>query len=199
MRRTALGLWLALAACGGEREAVQEWSRENHAQPERSDVDPARVPRPPPSERPEVEGDPRQRAAAALWNVSCAACHGRGGAGDGPQAPGAVPDLRDAEWQSATSNEDIARVITLGRNMMPPFGDQISAEGIAALVEHVRSLGAPVEPGPDEGEPTAADGRAEGDSTDADPAEEPAADEGDATDADAPAEGPEATGDVDPG
>ncbi len=52
-----------------------------------------------------------------------------------------MPDFRDPQWQAAVRNEDIARVIVQGRGAMPPFGDAIQAQGVAALVELIRGFG----------------------------------------------------------
>ncbi len=124
-----------LFACGEDPAPTRVWTPDDHAQPPAPDQSPNAP------QRTERSGNPRARAAAALWNVSCASCHGRDGRGDGPDAPTQLASFRRAEWQAANSDEEIARVITLGRDRMPNFGDQIAAAGIAALVEHVRTLG----------------------------------------------------------
>lgn len=95
--------------------------------------------------REESSEDPIARAAAALWNVSCAACHGRTGQGDGPQAPGELADFTDPAWQTETSDEEIARVIMEGRGMMPPF-EQIAPQGITALTAHIRKMNREAQP-----------------------------------------------------
>lgn len=95
------------------------------------------------AEAPQEDGvDPMVRAAQALWNVSCAGCHGREGRGDGvSRPPGAtLPDLAASAWQDARTDDAIAKAIHDGRGMMPEFGSKMHAEAIRALVTHVRSL-----------------------------------------------------------
>lgn len=61
--------------------------------------------------------------------------------------PGAqVPDFSSAEFQKSRTDDALAQVIHDGRGMMPPFGKQVTPDGIAVLVAHVRSLGGPVAP-----------------------------------------------------
>lgn len=142
MRLAISAALLFLGACSDEGPPpTQVWTPADHSQPPEREVDPNRRARP---ARPRAErsADPRRRAALALWNVSCASCHGRRGAGDGPERPGPVPDFTDPQWQQARSNEAIARAIVQGRGAMPPFGDTIQPQGIAALVDLVRGFGA---------------------------------------------------------
>ncbi len=82
------------------------------------------------------------RAAQALWTVSCASCHGRDGRGKGPgRPPGAqLPDFTSAEFQQQRSDQQLVDVIRAGKGMMPPFGKQVNAEGIAALIAHIRAF-----------------------------------------------------------
>jgi mono/diheme cytochrome c family protein len=122
-----------LLACASKRE-LREWQPSDH--------------QPPPAVTPEgqgeaaEEGDPNARAAAALWGMRCASCHGNGGSGDGAGRPpgAALPDLTQAAYQSSRSDAQIHAVIKNGRGLMPAFGDQLSDLGIDALVQHVRTL-----------------------------------------------------------
>lgn len=128
-----LACFALLLACGSKRE-LREWQPSDH--------------QPPPAVAPEgqgegaEEGDPNVRAAAALWGMRCATCHGNEGRGDGTGRPpgAAMPDLTQAAYHSSRSDEQIHAVIKNGRGMMPAFGDQLSDLGIDALVKHVRSL-----------------------------------------------------------
>ena len=130
-----------IAACSDGPTPTTEWSPADHAQPPQQQVDPSRVPRQTPARPAEGEGPAGTEAAAAtLWRLSCAGCHGVEGRGDGPSYDGELADLSDPEWQASVSDEDIARVITLGSPPMPAFGQMIRPAGIAALVEHVRRL-----------------------------------------------------------
>jgi mono/diheme cytochrome c family protein len=125
----------ALAGCEERIQASRDWTPEDHGQPEVSD--PARVP-----SAPKGEAETTANAARALWNVSCASCHGRDGGGRGPAAPpgAAIPDMRTATFQSARTDAQIADVIRQGRGLMPPFGKQINEDGIAALIRYVRTM-----------------------------------------------------------
>jgi mono/diheme cytochrome c family protein len=139
---TLITLLVFASACGAETP-TREWTPEDHGYPVRNDL-------PTTQQAPPAEDDeePSVRAARALWTVSCAGCHGRGGRGDGSsKPPGAqVADLTRSEWQSSRTDAQIAQVIRDGKGMMPAFGDKIVAAGIDALVAHVRSFAAPAEP-----------------------------------------------------
>jgi mono/diheme cytochrome c family protein len=120
-----------------------EWTAADHAQPDRgaATTNQQRAP------RAERTNDPLA-AAAALWNVTCASCHGRTGAGDGPAAPGPMVSFASTEWQNGRSDVEIAQVIVDGRNMMPAFGDTIAPAGIEALVALIRRFGGATGPAP---------------------------------------------------
>lgn len=138
-----LFLSLALMACGRDR-FVREWRAEDHAPPPSDPEGQAgREEAAEPGTGPEMSPEDAERSAALqLFQMSCASCHGRTGAGDGPSRPpaGQIPNFTDPAWQASRSDEQLAQVIVQGRGMMPAFGNQISAEGIAALVRHVRTL-----------------------------------------------------------
>lgn len=143
IRREILGLTLACVlgsalGCGEGPVPTQEWTPADHTQPPSQQRDPQRVPRQT-QVREESSENPIARAAAALWQVSCASCHGRTGLGDGPQAPAELADFTDPTWQTETSDEEIAQVIMQGRGMMPAF-EQIAPQGITALTAHIRAM-----------------------------------------------------------
>jgi cytochrome c oxidase cbb3-type subunit 3 len=129
---------VVLLACDSRPAPQREWRPEDHGQP--AEIDPARVPQTPaPNEEGGVE-----RAAAALWNVSCASCHGRDGRGQGPGRPPAaqIPDFTSGEFQKQRTDAELAAVIQNGRGMMPGFGKQLNEQGLSALVKQVRSFAA---------------------------------------------------------
>lgn len=133
-----------LVGCGEKRE-LREWQPTDHAQPEGADVDPSRV-----AQEQTAAETPEQieaRAAAALYRVSCASCHGNEGRGDGMARPPAVqiPSFADAAWQQSRTDEQLASAIREGKNLMPKFGDKVNPTGIQALVKHVRRLGTPAQ------------------------------------------------------
>ncbi len=107
-----------------------------------AEADPSRTGTQPSDEPAEVGGV--DRAAGALWNVSCASCHGRDGAGQGAsRPPGAqLPDFTQGDFQKSRSDAQLTEVIVHGRNMMPPFGKQVNEQGVQALVAHIRGFAA---------------------------------------------------------
>lgn len=119
---------------------MRVWRPDDHGHPPSREIDPSRVPA-----RPDDDGggDPTARAAAALWRVSCASCHGQAGEGGGPGLPpnARVPDMTTPEWQASRTDEQIAEVIRQGRGMMPGFADRVNPRGIEALVSHIRVAG----------------------------------------------------------
>lgn len=137
--RRMLSVGVCLLAVGCSEPPLPEageWTASDHVQPERgaATTNQQRAP------RAERASDPLA-AAAALWNVTCASCHGRTGEGNGPAAPGPLVSFADAEWQRSVSDADITQVITNGRNMMPAFGETIAPAGIEALVVLIRRFG----------------------------------------------------------
>ena len=138
--RTFLGaVLIAIIAACGARAPQREWTPDDHGQPQRDEsADLANA-----AEAESGDGvDPTARAARALWNVSCAACHGREGRGDGAsRPPGAtLPDFAAGAWHDARTDEAIAGAIKSGRGMMPEFGSKLPNDAIRALVAHVRTL-----------------------------------------------------------
>ncbi len=78
---------------------------------------------------------------ARLFARNCAACHGAGGAGDGPRADRRLgsADLTDPALHERLSDADINRVIRRGKRRMNPVGGLNQGER-SALIEFVRSL-----------------------------------------------------------
>ncbi|MEY4578921.1 MAG: hypothetical protein RL701_3624 [Pseudomonadota bacterium] len=125
-----------LAACKARPEATREWQPSDHVQPQQDD--PARTPTP---AAPEEGG--ADRAADALFSVSCANCHGRDGRGSGEQRPPAaqMPNFADAAFQAQRTDAQLKAAIQTGRGMMPAFGKQLNEQGIDVLVQRVRRFG----------------------------------------------------------
>ena len=126
----------AMSGCERRVSATREWLPTDHGQP--SQGDPERTPTP---AEPEEGGS--ERAADALYNVSCAGCHGRDGKGQGAQRPpGAqLPDFSDPQFQAQRTDAQLTQVLREGRGMMPPFGKQLNDQGLEALVGKVRRFG----------------------------------------------------------
>ncbi|HEX4352255.1 MAG TPA: cytochrome c [Polyangiales bacterium] len=129
-------VWI-LSACNGRSAPLREWRPEDHGQP--AELDPART-----SEPAEPEQGGVDRAADALFNVSCAGCHGRDGRGQGPgRPPGAqLPDFTSPQFQAQRSDAQLSQVIREGRGLMPPFAKQVNEQGQAALVARIRRFAA---------------------------------------------------------
>jgi mono/diheme cytochrome c family protein len=129
-----VSVWaLMLMACGGRVTPQREWRPEDHGQP--AQADPARTASAPPAEEGGVE-----RAADALFSLSCASCHGRDGRGQGAgRPPGAqLPDFASLEFQKKRTDLELLQVIRDGRGLMPGFGKQVNEQGQSALVARVR-------------------------------------------------------------
>jgi mono/diheme cytochrome c family protein len=129
-----LSMWVSLLyACDGRVAPQREWRPEDHGQPAQDD--PARMPTQAAPEEGGVE-----RAANALYTVSCAGCHGRDGRGQGSaRPPGAVlPDFTAQEFQKQRSDAQLLQVIREGRGLMPAFGKQVNEQGQSALVGRIR-------------------------------------------------------------
>jgi putative copper resistance protein D len=83
-------------------------------------------------------------AGAATYGEHCAACHGPGGAGDGPAGAALSPppaDLR-AHHAAVHTAGDLFWWITHGLRQMPAFGGRLDAERRWDLVNFIRALAA---------------------------------------------------------
>jgi mono/diheme cytochrome c family protein len=80
---------------------------------------------------------------ATLYGTFCAACHGQ--SGEGMRYPGMAPfpAVGSPDFLSLACDDFLAETVRHGRpgRRMPPWGDQLRAAEIAALVSHVRVLG----------------------------------------------------------
>ncbi|MBK7155843.1 MAG: cytochrome c [Sandaracinaceae bacterium] len=156
------GVWVTVAlllalGCDRAPTATETWTPADHAHPPDSvpgGAEGAQVPA-----APLDDGlTPEQRTARTVYLVACAGCHGAEGRGDGPdRAPiMRLPNFQSAQWQATLSDDQLVSIITLGRGMMPAFGERVPPEGVRGLVAHLRSM-APPEPveapaaGPDGG------------------------------------------------
>ncbi len=130
-------VWLA---CGCDQAtALREWTPADHGQPAAPSDDRAA---PAENDAPVSAEEADRRAAAALWNVSCATCHARDGRGGGSGLPpGAkVPDLSARAYLSSRGDGELEKAIRDGRNMMPAFGAQLGPDGVRAMLDHVWRL-----------------------------------------------------------
>jgi mono/diheme cytochrome c family protein len=133
---------ILLCACN-ENAPKREWTPADHGQPAQPTEERE------PTTDDSMANDPHSadatlRAARALWIATCASCHGREGQGDGEaRPPGAtLPDFTTAAFQHSRSDQQLAQVIRDGRGMMPAFGKRVNDQGIAVLVQYIRSFDA---------------------------------------------------------
>ncbi|MCC6523095.1 MAG: cytochrome c [Polyangiaceae bacterium] len=125
------GAALALAACDGS-QATRTWQPTDHDQPVRQQGN-AQMPAAP------AQSANADMLVSFTWERDCSQCHGPGGRGDGPQAAMVhAPDLTRPEWQDAVTDEQIAAVVTQGRNKMPSF--DLPPRTLQGIVRKVRSL-----------------------------------------------------------
>ena len=84
--------------------------------------------------------------ATQLWDVNCAACHGKDGKGATMMGRRLqIKDLTDAKVQASFTDDQAAKAIKEGVNdngqtKMKAFADKLSEDDIKALVAHVRSF-----------------------------------------------------------
>ena len=89
------------------------------------------------------------RTGAEIWDVACAACHGPDGAGQPRAVLGFdvhIPDLRDCTFATAEPTPDWFAVVHEGGpvrgfdRMMPAYGNALSDEEIARVVDYTRGF-----------------------------------------------------------
>jgi mono/diheme cytochrome c family protein len=77
---------------------------------------------------------------ADTYKKKCSACHGAKGAGDTLLGKNLkLRRLGSAEVQNKSDNE-LAMIISKGRNKMPRFDDKLSKDQIRDLVKYIRGL-----------------------------------------------------------
>lgn len=81
-----------------------------------------------------------QDSGGALYKAKCAACHGADGKGE--TTMGKANKLRDlgSPHVQKQSDEDLAGIITNGKNKMPAYGKSLKPEQVKDLVAFIRSL-----------------------------------------------------------
>jgi mono/diheme cytochrome c family protein len=87
-------------------------------------------------------GGHASKAGAALFDSSCATCHGKDGAGAPAFKPLGVPDFTDPALQAKLSDADMTKIIQEGSpsRKMPAWRGIYSDEQIRALVAYVRTF-----------------------------------------------------------
>jgi cytochrome c6 len=74
-----------------------------------------------------------------VFSHKCVICHGSDGAGSAVGKSLKVADLRSPLVQKK-SDTDLSHIISEGKNSMPPFGSDLSADDIKAVLSYVRTL-----------------------------------------------------------
>jgi mono/diheme cytochrome c family protein len=90
-------------------------------------------------------GEVSEERGAVLFRINCVHCHGLQGDGDGPVAPylkEPPANLKNDEVR-AMSDEQLYRVLTEGKDMMPSFNGELSANERLDLARYVASLSRP--------------------------------------------------------
>ena len=80
-----------------------------------------------------------QGDAQKTYTAKCAACHGADGSGSAVGKKLGVHDFKSAEVQKMKDDE-LAGIITNGKNKMPSYGKTLKPEEIKGLVAYIRSL-----------------------------------------------------------
>lgn len=81
-----------------------------------------------------------QNDAGKIFKANCVLCHSEDGSGSSATGKALkAKDLRSDEVQKQ-SDEELAEVISKGKNKMPSFGHKLSGAQIASLVAEVRHL-----------------------------------------------------------
>jgi mono/diheme cytochrome c family protein len=75
---------------------------------------------------------------AALYKAKCAMCHGENGVAKKMAEPSR--NLNDPKFQEAVSKDEIVKVLTEGRGKKKSMKDKLSAEQMAAVAAHVKTL-----------------------------------------------------------
>jgi cytochrome c6 len=74
-----------------------------------------------------------------LYDTKCSQCHGKDGVAK-PPGKGSK-NFNDPAFQTAWSEDAIAKITTDGKGKMPGYRSKLSAEQIKAVAAHVKSLG----------------------------------------------------------
>jgi cytochrome c6 len=83
------------------------------------------------------------QAPADIYKAKCAMCHGADGKADTPAGKAMkARDFHDPDVIKAT-DADLTVAITKGRNKMPAYAAQYSADQIKSLVAYVRDMQKP--------------------------------------------------------
>jgi mono/diheme cytochrome c family protein len=74
-----------------------------------------------------------------LYDTKCAQCHGKDGVAK-PPGRGSM-NFNDPAFQSAWTDESIAKITSDGKGKMPGYRSKLTPEQIKAVSAHVKTLG----------------------------------------------------------
>lgn len=74
-----------------------------------------------------------------LFETKCAQCHGKDGVAK-PPGKGSK-NFNDPEFQTAWSEESIAKITAEGKGKMPGYRSRLTPEELRAVAAHVKTLG----------------------------------------------------------
>jgi cytochrome c553 len=134
--RSLMAAWMVALGCQSRAEDLREWKPSDHHNTSNTAA----------KRKGQTTANSESRVAGLdevtlnTWANQCTPCHGRIGAGNGPQAPMfKPPDLTDAEWQDSVTDERLFTSIQQGRNKMPAFNlPEGTARSLVKLVRMVR-------------------------------------------------------------
>jgi hypothetical protein len=143
--RLVSGLFATAGLIGGCQAAVEdlrEWRPSDHTNVGQTGA----------MQKGQVSGEASANALGldqvtlSTWQNNCVSCHGRAGAGDGPQAALYKPrDLGDPEFQAQVTDTQLFESIQRGKGKMPGFAlPEATAQNLVRLV---RLLGRQGQPG----------------------------------------------------
>ena len=79
----------------------------------------------------------KEQHPSELFKKYCAKCHGESGNADTAKGKHLMArKFTDAEWQAGESDAELIKSVTEGKEDMPPFGKNLTAEQIESLVKN---------------------------------------------------------------
>lgn len=77
-----------------------------------------------------------------IYQKRCQVCHGPTGGADGPLGKNLknMPDLTKKEVMSAKKDEELLKVVSEGKGVMPSMKNLLSQDEVKAVVEYVRTF-----------------------------------------------------------
>ena len=79
-------------------------------------------------------------SGADIYKTKCAACHGSNGAGDTMLGKNMKLRALGSPDVQRQSDQELANIISRGKNRMPAYDRKLSRDQIAAVVQYIRSL-----------------------------------------------------------